>query len=76
MRLYVGGLKGNLWEWRPGDAKLRPLLDADLDGAGTVYVVRAVGQQRQQLWVGSARGLHRGQLLRWLERLWGPADAL
>jgi hypothetical protein len=76
MRLYVGGLKGNLWEWQPGDLKLRPLLDADLKGAATVYVVRAIGRQRQELWVGSAQGLHHGRLLRWFERLWGPADDL
>jgi TIR domain len=76
MRLYVGGLKGNLWEWRPGYEQLHPLLDADLHGAATVYFLRGTTAPHHELWVGSAQGLHRGRLLRWFERLWGPADNL
>jgi len=65
--LLIGGAKGNLWQWRPGDTSPLSLVENEPSGVTTVNIVRAALDLSPQIWVGSNNGLHHGMWRRWYQ---------
>ncbi len=65
--LVLGGLKGNLWQWRPGDTQLQSLMENTSCQTTTINIVRAAPDNGEQIWVGDNNGLHHGKWRHWYE---------